>query len=131
MYPEVNADDVPFAQDCMGDQFLIRSKTVLRLHGETGEIKDLGVGWREFFEESAANPNEFLSLQLLEHFRNEGGSLEPGQLLSVLPPLCTKESANGISVKAISALGRIRFLGDFSAQIRGLSDGSKIRIIVR
>src|SRR5581483_2945881 len=37
LYPGVNADDVPFAQDCFGDQFLLRSGSVMRLHGETGE----------------------------------------------------------------------------------------------
>jgi hypothetical protein len=131
LYSEVNADDVPFAQDCLGDQFLLRSQSVLRLHGETGEVEDLAVGWREFFTAAAANPNEFLSLQLLERFRSEGGSLEPGHLLNVYPPLCTRESANGVSLKAISARQRIRFLADLAAQIGGLSDGSKIRMIVQ
>lgn len=130
-YPKVRTDDVPFAQDCVGDQFLIRSGSVLRLDGETGEIDDLGVGWREFFFAAAANPIKYLSLEFLEHFRNEGGCLEPGQLLSVLPPFCTEESANGVSLRAISALERIRFLADFAAQITGLSSGSKIRLIVR
>jgi hypothetical protein len=131
MYPEVNADDVPFAQDCLGDQFLIRAKTVWRLDGETGEIEDLRVSWRDFFSAAAANPKEYLSLQLLEQFATSGGSLQPGQLLSVLPPLFTEESANGVSLKAISALERIQFLADLAAQIRGLSEGPKIRIVVR
>jgi hypothetical protein len=131
IYSEVNADDVPFAQDCLGDQFLLRSESVLRLHGETGEVEDLAIGWREFFAAAAANPNEFLSLQLLERFRSDGGSLEPGQLINVYPPLCTAESASGVSLKAIRAPQRIRFLADFAAQIGGLSDGSKIRIIVQ
>lgn len=44
LYPDVNDDDVPFAQDCLGDQFLLRSESVLRLHGETGEVEDLAIG---------------------------------------------------------------------------------------
>jgi hypothetical protein len=127
----VNADDVPFAQDYLGDQFLLRPKSVLRLRGETGEVEDLAVGWREFFRRLLPNPNEFLSLQLLERFRSEGSSLEPGQLLSVYPPLCTRESANGVSLKAIPAPERIRFLADLAAQIGSLSDGSKIRMIIQ
>jgi hypothetical protein len=131
IYSEVSPDDVPFAQDYLGDQFLLRSKSVLRLHGETGEIEDLAVGWREFLSAAAANPKEFLSLQLLERFRGEGGALEPGQLLNVYPPLCTRESANGVSLKAIPASQQIRFLADFASQVGGLLDGSKIRIIVQ
>jgi hypothetical protein len=128
IYSEVEADDVPFAQDCFGDQFLLRAKSVFRLHGETGEIEDLGLGWRDFFTAAAANSTEFLSLQLLDQFKNKGGLLEPGRLISVYPPLCTRESANGVSLKPISATEQIRFLAHFATQIRGLSEGSKIRI---
>jgi hypothetical protein len=131
IYSKVSPDDVPFGQDYLGDQFLLRSKSVLRLRGETGEIEDLAVGWREFLTAAAANPNEFLSLQLLERFRSEDGALEPGQLLNVYPPLCTMESANGVSLRAIPASQQIRFLADFASQIGGISDGSKIRIVVQ
>jgi hypothetical protein len=131
IYSEVKVDDVPFAQDCFGDQFLLRSTSVFRLHGETGELEDLALGWREFFAAAAANPIEFLSLQLLKRFRSEGGFLEPGQLLSVYPPLCTQESADGVSLKSISTSERIRFLADFAAQIAGLPDGSKIQMVVK
>jgi hypothetical protein len=130
LYSGVNADDVPFAQDCFGNQFLLRSKSVFRLHGDTGELKDLALGWHGFLAAAAANPTEFLSLQLLERFRNEGGWLEPGQLLNIYPPLCTVESANGASLKPISAREQIRFLADFTAQIARLPDDSKIRIVL-
>jgi hypothetical protein len=85
IYSEVSPDDVPFAQDYLGDQFLLRSKSVLRLHGETGEIEDLAVGWRGFLSAAAANPHEFLSLQLLERFRREGSAPEPGAASQCLP----------------------------------------------
>lgn len=130
IYSDVSPDDVPFAQDYLGNQFLLRSKSVLKLHGETGEIEDLAIGWQGFFSAAAANPKEFLSLDLLDQFRKEGNSLEPGQLLSVYPPLCTRESANRVSLRAIAALERIRFLADFAARIRGLQDGTQIRIVV-
>jgi hypothetical protein len=64
-----------------------------------------------------SDPIEYLSLQPLFQFQNEGGSLQPGQLLSVYPPFCTKESANGVSLKAIPTLERITFLADFAGQI--------------
>src|SRR5262245_55500400 len=49
LYSTVQADDIPFAQDCLGDQFLLRSNSVIRLDGETGDIEDLGLGWQQFF----------------------------------------------------------------------------------
>ena len=130
-YAEVSDDDVPFAQDYLGDQFLLRSGSVLRLRAETGEVEDLAVDWREFLWAAAANPSDVLSLQLLQRFRGEGKSLPPGQLLSVYPPLCTKEAAGGVSLKAIPVCERIRFLADLAAQIRDLPDGSKVRMIVQ
>lgn len=130
LYPAVQSDDIPFAQDCFGDQFLLRSNVVFRLRGETGEVESLGIGWTEFLTAAAADPIEFLLLQLLEGFKIEGGTLEPGQLLNVYPPLCTQEANNGVSLKAIPALEQIRFLADFASQIAGVQDGSRIQIVV-
>jgi hypothetical protein len=42
LYPTVQVDDVPFAEDCVGDQFLIRGGTVWKLAAETGDVEDLG-----------------------------------------------------------------------------------------
>jgi hypothetical protein len=71
----VKADDIPLAQDCCGDQFLLRSNKAFRLHGETGEVDDLALDWCEFFAAAAANPVEFLSLRTLESAN--GASLRP------------------------------------------------------
>jgi hypothetical protein len=54
--------------------------------------------------------------------------LKPGELLSVYPPFCTKESAAGVSLKAISASDRIGFLADFAKQISQLPEGTKVEI---
>jgi hypothetical protein len=131
LYPAVHADDVPFAQDCFGNQFLLRSNSIFRLDGETGDIENLEIGWQEFFKGAIADPTKVLSLQLFERFKIDGGSLDPGQLLSVYPPLCTKETANGVSMKATPMFERIKFLADFAAQIASAPDGSKIRFVVK
>jgi hypothetical protein len=117
LYSAVQPGDIPFAQDFLGDQFLLRSESVFRLSGETGDTENLKLGWREFLNTAATSPVESLSLQLLQQFTSDGNLLEPGQLLSVYPPLCTKESGKGVSLRAVSALNQIRFLADFSAQI--------------
>ena len=131
LYPSVEGGDVPFAQDACGDQLLLRGELVVRLDAETGGITPLGLTWQEFFDAATMNPIEFLSLQPLVKFAAEGGKIQPGQLLSVYPPFCTTESANSVSLKAISALERIRFLADFAKQIGHVPDGARIQIDVK
>jgi len=102
----------------------------LQLSGETGQIKDTGNGWEEFVESVHADPVEFLQLHWLERFRNEGGVLMPGSLLSVYPPFVAKECVNP-SMRPIPALERRSALADFARQIQNIENGQKIKIIVR
>jgi len=131
LYASIETSDLPFAQEVCGDQFLLRAGAVFRLSAETGDIKSLGLTWQEFFVAAAKQPVEFLSLQPLVQYKNEGGRIGPGQLLSVYPPFCYAESATGVSLKAIPALERIRFLADFAAQIGSVPDHAKVRLVVR
>ena len=126
LYPEVNQADVPFAEDCLGDQFLLRDGVVHQLAAETGEVESMGVGLREFFEAVAVDPVEFLALQPLLQHQEDGGQLEPGQLLAASPPFFTKEAADGVSLAPISAGERRRFLADIAAQLRDVPDGGEI-----
>lgn len=130
LYPEVRPEDVPFAEDCMGDQFLLRNGQVWRLAAETGEIEPLDVGLAGFFEAVEDDPVGFLSLSPLIQFQRDGGRLEPGQLLAAFPPFCTRESANGVSLAAISVNERRRFLADISSQFRDVPDGGAIEFRV-
>ena len=41
LYPLVEKSDVPFAQDCVADQYLLRDRTVHKLFAETGELESL------------------------------------------------------------------------------------------
>src|SRR5262249_50069797 len=88
LYPGVQAEDIPFAEDCMGDQFLLRGGQVWRLAGETGEIASMGVSLGEFLHSTQADPVEHLSLHPLLQFQEEGGTLEPGHLLSRRTRFC-------------------------------------------
>lgn len=49
LYREVEASDFPIAQDCFGDQFLIRDNLVVKLNAETGDIDDLVVPGNSFW----------------------------------------------------------------------------------
>jgi hypothetical protein len=115
--------DVPFAQDCLGDQFVLRDGIVHKLDAEAGEINSLGIDLQTFLQQAQANPVGYLSLEPLLQFMSEGGRLQFGQLLSVYPPFITKEAANGISLKAIPMFDRIGFLADFARQIASQSEG--------
>jgi hypothetical protein len=130
LYPDVRRTDVPFAEDCLGDQFLLRDGVDRKLAGETGELESLDVDLTGFLEQAQADPVEYLGLGPLTQFQQEGGTLEPGQLLSAFPPYCAEQSADGVSLRAIPALERRRFLADLAAQIRDLPEGATIRFEV-
>jgi hypothetical protein len=130
LFPAMNAADVPFAQDCFGDQFLLRSGLVHRLHAEYGEIESLQMGLETFISRANENPMEFLLLQPLHRFLSEGGELKVGQLLNVYPPFVMKESSQGVSIKAISMFEQISFLADFASQIADVPNGGRIEIKV-
>jgi hypothetical protein len=128
LFPAIRQQDIPFAQDCFGDQFVLREGVVHRLQAETGDIENRAMGLEAFLLRAQEAPGEFLSLHPLQQFRNAGGELKPGELLSVYPPFCTKESAAGVSLRAISASDRIGFLADFARQISHLPEGTKVEI---
>lgn len=83
---------------------------------------------QDFLKALVDTPEELLPIQFVRRFRDEGGILLPGQLLSVYPPLCTKESKFGVSLRAISAIERIDFLAHFAAQIAEQPDGSRVQL---
>ena len=67
---------------------------------------------------------------LLRHERESSSLLLPGQVLSVYPPFCTKEAANGVSLRPVPVAEALAFLSEFSARIHSLSEGEQIRVKV-
>ena len=129
-YPAVLPTDVPFAQDAVGDQYLLRDGIVHWLYGETGDLESMRLGLIEFFEAAQEKPDAYLGLQLLRQFQASGGTLQPGELLHVYPPLCTVEARSGVSVTAVPVGERLRFLAEFAARVRGVSEGGQIEMNV-
>lgn len=128
LFPAVAADDVPLGEDALGHQFVLRGGMVHRLDAEIGELESLGVDLADFDAAVRADPVEYLSLQPLERFRSEGGELRPGELLNVHPPYVFRESAAGVSLRAVPAGERLEFLSALAARIRDLPDGASITI---
>jgi hypothetical protein len=127
-YPSVRSSDVPFAEDAVGDQFLVREGIVHRLSGETGEIESLGATLTEFLSRVANDPIEYLSLGPLLAFEDTGNQLAPGQLLNVYPPYCV-DTPTERSFRAVPAEQQLRSLARLAEEIRDLPDGTQIKIV--
>jgi hypothetical protein len=130
LFPALLDSDVPFAEDCMGDQFVLRDSVVHRLAAETGVLQPMSLSWSQFFAALLADAFAFLQLHPLVQFQREGGHLEPGQLLNAYPPFITKEAADGVSLAAVPAHERIHFLSDFARQLASAGEGEQFRIVV-
>ena len=130
LFPSVRDSDVPFGEDCMGDQFLLRESVVYRLSAESGDCVSLEMSRQQFLERLTADPIDFLHLHPLLQFQRDGGSLEPGQLLASYPPFVCEESRDGVSLSAVPATERLCFLADFARQFAGIADGEQCRITV-
>jgi hypothetical protein len=123
LYPEVLESDVPFAQDCVGDQFALRDGSVYRLEAETGVMQELSPNLPEFLRSASSDPMNFLQAHpLAEH-----GPLEPGFLLHAYPPFCTAEAKAGVSLRGVPAEELISWHAELSAKLSGVPDGGRIR----
>jgi len=129
LYPIIHPTDVPFGQDCVGDQFLLRDNLVHRLSAETGEIENLGLHLDDFIQSAVERPDEILIPQPLYNLESQGTVLNPGQLIMAYPPFCVKEASNKVSLKAIDAEELISFHAEFARQIADVPNGRKIRFI--
>lgn len=131
LFPAVSPEDVPFGQDALGDQFVLRDGRVWKLAAEIGELMSLDMPLWDFDAAIRADPDGFLNLAPLRRFQAEGGTLEPGQLLSVMPPFVVKhDGAENYSYRAIPAQDRLNFLCDLAAQLRDVPDGTQIQFKV-
>ena len=125
LYPTVDPSWIPFAQDCVGDQFLLADGGVLRLLAETGEVEPLAVGLAGFLQSAMEDPVEWLLMAPLLQMQAEGGGLEPGQLVHAYPPFCCEEAAGGVSLKAVPTTELHAFHAELSA---GLPETGRVLV---
>jgi hypothetical protein len=130
LYPDVSENDIPLAEDCFGDQYLLRDELVIRLDGETGEIDAMECYWEQFLANIEADPIEYLNLGLLERFQQQFGPLAPGHLIHAYPPFVADE-CHSPTFRAIPSLELRSFHADFARQIRNIPDGGRIRMVIR
>lgn len=128
LYQQVKKYDIPFGQDFLGNQFLLRDSEVFKLRADTGETSSLRVDLAEFFEAANKDPVSYLSLELLAVYHEQSGGLEPGQLIHTMPPLCLKRSDKKLAMKAVAADNAISFLAHFARQINEAPEGTEINL---
>ena len=117
-YPAVLAEDIPFAEDCVGDQFLLRDGAVLRLDISAGTVEDVSRSLAAFQATLDETPESILRLDLVREHERRVAPLEPHQVLAVYrfggeqdgPP-------GGLSLTAADRLEVLQFNADF---FRGL-----------
>ena len=126
LYPAVKAHWIPFAEDCVGDQFFIGDGTILRLEAETGKMHETGMTLRQFLEAVQADPVKALQAEPLLQFRQEKGDLPKGQLILAYPPFCTVEAGAGVNLAAMDASHVHKFHADLAHQLP--SDGGTLRL---
>lgn len=125
-YRTINETDVPFGQDYLGNQFLLRGDHVIRLLGETGEVEELGLPLLDFIEAVQADADAVLNLEALRLFQEQGGSLDPGELLQAEPPLCTQEADEGVGLTPVPVDEQLAYLRQFYGRIKRVSEDGKI-----
>lgn len=129
-YRSLLPTDVPFAQDCVGDQFLLREEKVWRLGAETDELEALDVDLFAFLERASADPVDYLGAQPLLMHLQSGASLEPGELLHAHPPFCVKQASDGVTLRPVPAEDLLLAHAALAQQLRDLADGDEIRFSV-
>ncbi len=126
-YRNLSATDIPIAEDCTGNQFLIRGRKMIKLRADTGEIYDLELSFQEFLEAAQMASPDFLTMGPLIQFQNEGGIMLPGQLLNVDPPMGSAEASNGITIKAVPAEEQYVYLRNWSKRVREQAKTTRVR----
>jgi hypothetical protein len=130
LYPALSPDDVPFAEELFGDQFILRDGRVLRLTAETGDLEGTAESVEAWFEQLLEDVAGLLGYEPSAALARVGGKLGAGQLVSVFPPLVVDAGEQPRSFRAIDALDCRGALAAFARQIRDLPDGAPVEIKV-
>ncbi len=105
VFNALSPKDIPFAQDCLGDQYFLRMGSVWSLMVDTGEIDDLEIELYDFLEDAILDPVEFLGLEPLVQFLDDGQVLEPGFILKSIPPFSIE--ADHYVLEKVSTMQRL------------------------
>ena len=111
--------DVPFAQDALGNQFIIRSDRIFKLNGEKGLLEPLDCTFPELLKALFVDPDKYVQLDHIRHFQEIDGPLEPGELLNAYPPIASRplREASTISLRPVSIDDQLQYLSELSSSL--------------
>lgn len=91
----INVDpaDIPFAQDALGRQFLLRTGKVYRVDPNRSALDELGLDLTQFLHMLYEHPQRLLPLDALLEFEATGATLRPGETLATAGRLSPGSSA--------------------------------------
>lgn len=125
-YRSMSATDIPFGEDYLGNQFLLRNGLVSMIEAEMGHITELNLTLPDFIEAVQADPQNTLNLEPLWVFQQDNGPLEPGELLHADPPLCSDQAMTGYVLTRKLAVDHLADLRKFYTKIKVMSDTGRI-----
>ncbi len=129
-YEAISEKDIAFAEDCFGDQFVLRNGQVHRLYAETGQLCALSLGLTEFFERMTDDTSDFLDLPEFLHNWYVEGRLTPNRAVHVYPPFCMENTSDDYSFKPILRTELMEYHFALSRRLRDLPDGAEMEFRV-
>lgn len=111
--------DIPFGQDSLGNQYLLRESNIFYLNGEKGTIDPIDIPFTDFIEGLFRNPEQFISIDHVRHFQARGGGLEPSELLNAYPPIMVypPEERLRVSLHPVNVDDQLDFLSKLSSSV--------------
>ena len=119
LYHSVTPQDIPFAQDLFGDQFLLRDGAVSANSRQTAELERMADDLDEFWNGIETDFSAYLNVN--------AGELNPGELVLAYPPFCVEESEANIDFSKIPAFECIQFHANLARQLKDVPEGAKIK----
>ena len=118
LYPNIQPDDIPFAENILGDQIFLREDVVWYLNGETGNIFCYNLDLQNFLQLINENPTEHLNCTILTHYLQSNEQAKPGQLLHAYPPLITSQAKISVTITAVDQESQLQSLSQLAAFFR-------------
>lgn len=117
-----------FSEDAFGNQFAFEgTQRVVRFLAETGERELIAESITEWLNILLAQPDEELSLWLVQDWNSVNTPIGPDQHLCPTVPFVVGGKFSREDLHAIDRNESMRFKADFAWQIRDRPDGTKLR----
>lgn len=128
-YRQIQKDDLPFAAECLGDQFFLRGGEVHRLYAESDESEALELGLEDFLERVASQA--LLELpEFLEKWHAQG-QLPADKAIHVYPPFIAANPSGRYNFMPVPRLELLDYHSGLAKVVRDLPKGSQFKIEVQ